>query len=541
MTWRPDGPQGNEAAKVRWDIVPYTGGRVLDLGCGPFKAFPHFIGVDSCKDTTLFGTPMAPDVVVDSCEQLADFEDETCDAVFSSHLLEHIKDPGSALAEWWRVIKPGGYLVLYLPHAELYPRCGHPMANPDHKHDFMPRDIFNLMEYRCISDWGRNSFEFLVNETRNEGDEYSFLQVYRKVRLRAGVAVDYDAPSQRPEKTACVVRYGGFGDQIQAANILPELKRQGYHVTMMTTPKGMDILRLDPHVDGWLLQGQDQVPNQCLSEYWAHWAKKFDRFINLSESVEATLLAIPGRTNHLWPDAVRRKYMGINYLEWTAELAELPYTSEARFYASEEETNAVLGLTEHYGGPHTFHVMFALAGSSIHKFYPGQDIVITALLNLGPNIHVYLVGDEACKILEAGWEDHPQVTCLSGELDIRGTLALAQVVDCVIGPETGVLNAVAFEEHPKIVMLSHSTHENLTKHWVNTAVIAPNQAVTPCYPCHRLHYGREWCPEDPETGAAVCQASIPPVVVFNELAGAYGQWGIKRDAERTPRLLTASA
>ena len=51
MVWRAEDPQGNEAAKVKWDIIPYTRGIVLDLGCGPHKAFPHFIGVDSGKDS----------------------------------------------------------------------------------------------------------------------------------------------------------------------------------------------------------------------------------------------------------------------------------------------------------------------------------------------------------------------------------------------------------------------------------------------------------------------------------------------------------
>ena len=82
-------------------------------------------------------------------------------------------------------------------------------------------------------------------------------------------------------KTVCVCRYGGFGDSIQASNILPELKRQGYHVTFMTTPRGHEILKHDPHIDAWLLQDDDQVPNQELPLYWMAIAKRFDKFINL--------------------------------------------------------------------------------------------------------------------------------------------------------------------------------------------------------------------------------------------------------------------
>ena len=47
MAWRLNDPQGNEAAKIKYDIVPYTRGKGLDVGCGGFKAYQHFIGVDN--------------------------------------------------------------------------------------------------------------------------------------------------------------------------------------------------------------------------------------------------------------------------------------------------------------------------------------------------------------------------------------------------------------------------------------------------------------------------------------------------------------
>lgn len=95
--WRADDPQCNEAAKIRWEIVPYTRGQGLDLGCGPEKAFPHFVGVDNRKDVELFGIDMAPDIVVETCERLPDYADASQDFVFSSHLLEHIDDQAAAL------------------------------------------------------------------------------------------------------------------------------------------------------------------------------------------------------------------------------------------------------------------------------------------------------------------------------------------------------------------------------------------------------------------------------------------------------------
>ena len=63
------------------------------------------------------------DVTCD-CKKLELFASQSMDFVFSSHLLEHIEDAGAALKEWWRVIKHNGYLVLYLPDDELYPKMG---------------------------------------------------------------------------------------------------------------------------------------------------------------------------------------------------------------------------------------------------------------------------------------------------------------------------------------------------------------------------------------------------------------------------------
>lgn len=501
--WRPEDPQGNEAAKVKWDIVPFTRGTGLDLGCGPSKAFPHFIGVDSCKDTELFGIEMEPDVVVDDCAVL-DYCDQSMDFVFSSHLLEHIDDYESALIEWWRVIKTGGHLVLYLPHADLYPRIGEPGSNPDHRHDFIPSDIVSVMN--TLGGW-----DLKVREVRDGGCEYSFLLVFEKL---AGNRQRSSYMEPRPKKSVCVVRYGGFGDMLQACNIFPELKRQGYHVTVMTTPSGQDIIREDPHVDAFILQDKDQVPNHCLTDYWDVWREKFDRWIQLSESVEGTLLAMPGRANHGWPDEMRRRRMNINYLEFTAELAEIPYHSEAQFYP----TRAERALAQERLLPGGFNVLYALAGSSVHKFYPGQDSVIANILTQAPDCRIFLVGDPVCKILEAGWENEPRVVCLAGEMAIRDTLALAQVVDVVIGPETGVLNAVAFDGLAKVVMLSHSSAENLTKHWNNTITIVPS---VPCYPCHRLHYTRQFCPEDETTGASICAAQIDPLEVSAAALMAY--------------------
>jgi hypothetical protein len=50
-------------------------------------------------------------------------------------------EPRVALESWWRVLKPGGYLILYVPHRELYERRQTLPSrwNPDHR-AFFPLD-----------------------------------------------------------------------------------------------------------------------------------------------------------------------------------------------------------------------------------------------------------------------------------------------------------------------------------------------------------------------------------------------------------------
>jgi len=330
---------------------------------------------------------------------------------------------------------------------------------------------------------------------------------------------------QDGQKAACVVRYGGIGDSLQSANILPMLQRQGYHVTYMTNPVGADLLRHDPHVDRFLVQQTDQVPNERLGEYWAWWKPGFDKWVNLCESVEGTLLALPGRANHAWPHALRHRELNRNYLEFTAAIADLPYKSEARFYPSQEERQRVAEFRAKHPG---FMILYALSGSSSHKAYPWLDNVLAMILLRCPQAVIVLSGDPVCQLLEQGWENEQRVIRTSGQLGIREVLSLACSVEVVVGPETGVLNAVAFERDVrKVILLSHSSRENLTKHWLSTDTIEP--VGTPCYPCHRLHYTTEFCPRDEETSTAMCQKSISPERVFAPIKRAYTAWE-KREA-----------
>lgn len=493
MVWRSSDPCGNESSKVLWETTPYVRGRGLDLGCGPSKVWPHAIGVDNYTETHLFGIQMKPDVVCD-VTKLEPFSTGSMDFAYSSHVLEHIEDYQGALREWWRVLKVGGYLILYLPDEDEYPKVGEEGANPDHKWNVNIDLVVGAM--RKVGGW-----DLLRCEKRNEEQEYSIFFVFQK---RGDKAQLFSHKKPKAAKRAAVLRYGAFGDAIQASSILPGLKEQGYHVTFYCTPRTEEVLKHDPHIDEFYIQDTDQVPNAALTLFWANEEKKFDKFINLSESVEGTFLALPGRASHKWPLNLRKKHLDVNYMEFVHDLAEVPLPPKPKFYVTPDEVKWAKKERAKFGGD--MLIMFSLAGSSVHKVWPHQDNFFARVLVKYPNARIVTVGDEMGQLLEQGWEKEPRIVKKSGKYTIRESMSLLGECDVVIGPETGMLNAAGHMPVPKIVLLSHSSANNLTKYWVNTRAMEPR--ATPCFPCHRMHYSFEHCVRDEETGTSACQADI---------------------------------
>ena len=316
----------------------------------------------------------------------------------------------------------------------------------------------------------------------------------------------------KPEKTCAIVRYGAFGDQIMASSIMPGLKEQGYHITLFTGKNGYEIAKTDPNIDKIILQDDDQVPNEQLGHFWTNLKKKYTKFINLCETVEATWLAMPGRMPQTWPHSVRAKYLDANYLEFAHDMAEVPFPIRQKFYATPDEK--VWAKKTRAEMNSEFVIMWSLSGSSVHKAWPHLDAIIARIMISYRNVKFVLVGDSMCQLLECGWENESRVIRKSGVWSIRESLAFIEQADLIIGPETGVLNAAGMLPVPKIVTLSHSSVNNLTKHWINCTSLEPK---TSCYPCHMMHYSFDNCRRDEVTGVAQCQADIGPDEMFNAI------------------------
>ena len=94
-----------------------------------------------------------PDIISDS-ERFDSIATGELDFVVANHVLEHVTDPIGALAEWHRVLKPGGLLLVSLPDKRYtfdYSRKRTPLAHleDDHHSSAAPqvRNECHLLEW----------------------------------------------------------------------------------------------------------------------------------------------------------------------------------------------------------------------------------------------------------------------------------------------------------------------------------------------------------------------------------------------------------
>ena len=95
---------------------------LLHVGCG-HSQYEH-VHVSDFREYRHIRVDIDPRVqpdVIDDIRTLAHFENESADAVFSSHNLEHLDEDDVVLAlrTFWRVLKPDGVAFLMVPDFRL--------------------------------------------------------------------------------------------------------------------------------------------------------------------------------------------------------------------------------------------------------------------------------------------------------------------------------------------------------------------------------------------------------------------------------------
>ena len=112
-------------------LTRYFVGEGLDIGGKPDPLALH---------RPLFpfmGSVRTWDLEDGDAQLLASLPDQCIDFVHSSHCLEHLIDPLEGLKNWFRVLRPGGHLVVTVPDEDLYEQGVFPSTfNRDHKWTF---------------------------------------------------------------------------------------------------------------------------------------------------------------------------------------------------------------------------------------------------------------------------------------------------------------------------------------------------------------------------------------------------------------------
>ncbi|MCS6951990.1 MAG: methyltransferase domain-containing protein [Bryobacterales bacterium] len=122
--------------------------RILDVGCG-IKKYPGAIGIDRNPRS-------AADVLCDLDGPAYPFAAESFDRIRAIHVIEHVADVMRTMEEFWRLLKPGGRLLVVTPHYTDFSS----FCDPTHR-------------------WHLNSFSF-----RYFGEDHGGFGYYTQVKFR---------------------------------------------------------------------------------------------------------------------------------------------------------------------------------------------------------------------------------------------------------------------------------------------------------------------------------------------------------------------
>lgn len=141
-----------ELAMQKFARLFATSQQILDIGCGfmPYKKFftCHYVGADPLPD-------VHPDVVCDAWH--VPYPNQSFDGIILNQSLEHILRPAATVKEVYRLLKPGGYLIVTTPqtmknHSVAIPSTQAPFHNFNLLvQPYWQNDFFRYTKYGLIA------------------------------------------------------------------------------------------------------------------------------------------------------------------------------------------------------------------------------------------------------------------------------------------------------------------------------------------------------------------------------------------------------
>ena len=337
---------------------------------------------------------------------------------------------------------------------------------------------------------------------------------------------------------AGVARYGGVGDNLIASSVLAPLRKKYGRLEVITQWPHHVIFENNPYIDKLSVHKPGEIPGDTL-EAWNRWhrvrGKEYDFFQNLSHTVEVLKAFLPAQSFFDFPAAWRREYCAGSYVEATARVCGVdPAECEPRFFPTDEEHVLAQQTFADQIGRRPI-IGWVLSGSRVDKIHPAGTLIVARLIaELGAQVvlfgapgrdyemavriqeHVQRQNGSTdglhamCDDLQAG------MTFENQKFPIRRILTQLRYCDLVISPDTGPAWAVAMEDVPKLIMVSHASAENITDGWRNTSTLHADPARVPCWPCHQLHDSLDTCTPDETKQAAACISSISVSAVLEQ-------------------------
>lgn len=296
------------------------------------------------------------------------------------------------------------------------------------------------------------------------------------------------------QKTAVVLRLGGFGDCLWILPVLRALKRDGFRVVVWTGKSGEQVL----------------AGEQCVDEIWVHENPTGGKMFLLNLPTDAILYNlcdvdagmieatyqfgchlhtstfIPG-----CPFCAERKRLrddrisGLNHEDRIVEGWNVDCFPEMEFTAAEREDANRETVGRQWANK--FVVIWQQENSAEFKIYPYWFELMRDFVAEHSDAEVYAVGRKGCEFLQVESERIIPIT----EWSFRKAALMCSRASLVVGVEGALLAGCAFDPVPKLMLMTCSNPYNVAKNWVNTKCIQPR---VPCHPCHQLHFQKVGCP-----------------------------------------------
>ena len=125
---------------------------ILNLGCGklPIEGAVNI-------DVVQFGYT---DLVMNIADLPLPFKDNSIDGVYMIHVFEHLEKPYDFVKEIWRILKPGGFFYLQVPHSSNIIGIG----DFGHYRTFNYSSLHDYLTNLTYISKGKYLFKTLINE-----------------------------------------------------------------------------------------------------------------------------------------------------------------------------------------------------------------------------------------------------------------------------------------------------------------------------------------------------------------------------------------